>query len=214
MTSAGVVVVVEKKVTSKLLAPTRSSDKVYKIDGHVVAAVAGLTADANILVEYARLCAQRHAYTYSEPQPVEALVQLLCDYKHSYTQYGGLRPFGVSFLYAGWDRHHGFQLYQSDPSGNYSGWKATAIGANSTSAMAALKADYAESMSLPDAVRLALRVLTKAMDATAPSAEKVEVVLLERGAGEGGCVQRTMRDAEVDAVLKEIAAQTATSGDV
>ena len=29
----------------------------------------------------------------------------------------GLRPFGVSFLWAGWDKHYGFQLYQSDPSG-------------------------------------------------------------------------------------------------
>ena len=45
-----------------------------------------------------------------------------------YTQFGGLRPFGVSFLFAGWDAVHGFQLYQSDPSGNYGGWKATAIG--------------------------------------------------------------------------------------
>jgi hypothetical protein len=46
-----------------------------------------------------------------------------------YTQFGGLRPFGVSFLFAGWDAVHGFQLYQSDPSGNYGGWKATSIGA-------------------------------------------------------------------------------------
>ena len=43
----------------------------------------------------------------------------------------GLRPFGVSILYMGWDKHYGFQLYQSDPSGNYSGWKATCIGNNS-----------------------------------------------------------------------------------
>ena len=78
----------------------------------VFAAVAGLTADAAILVNYARVAAQRHRFTYGEEMPVESLVQLLCDYKHSYTQYGGLRPFGVSFLYAGWDRSHGFQLYQ------------------------------------------------------------------------------------------------------
>jgi len=43
----------------------------------------------------------------------------------------GKRPFGVSILYIGWDKHHGFQLYQSDPSGNYGGWKATCIGNNS-----------------------------------------------------------------------------------
>ena len=47
-----------------------------------------------------------------------------------YAQYGGLRPFGVSLLYAGWDAQNKYQLYQSDPSGNYGGWKATAIGAN------------------------------------------------------------------------------------
>ena len=50
--------------------------------------------------------------------------------RQAYTQFGGLRPFGVSFLFTGWDEHHGFQLYHSDPSGNYGGWKATAIGAN------------------------------------------------------------------------------------
>lgn len=57
----------------------------------------------------------------------------------SYTQFGGLRPFGVSFLFAGWDKHYGFQLYHTDPSGNYSGWKATAIGVNNQSAQTILK---------------------------------------------------------------------------
>jgi len=54
----------------------------------------------------------------------------------------GLRPFGVSFLFAGWDEHFGYQLYQSDPSGNYGGWKATAIGANNPQAQSILKTDY------------------------------------------------------------------------
>ena len=212
-TPGGVVVCVEKQATSKLLAPPRrgASDKVHAVDAHVFAATAGLASDASILVGYARLCAQRYAYQYGEPQPVEALVQLLCDYKHSYTQYGGLRPFGVAFLYAGWDRHHGFQLYQSDPSGNYSGWKATAIGSNSTSAVATLRQDFSETLSLPEAAKLALRVLTKAMDTTAPSAEKVEVVLLTR---EGGaCVQRAMAATEVDAMLAAIKSEGASAGD-
>lgn len=43
----------------------------------------------------------------------------------------GKRPYGVSLLYMGWDRQYGLQLYQSDPSGNYGGWKATCIGNNS-----------------------------------------------------------------------------------
>lgn len=77
------------------------------------------------------LAAQRYQLNYGEPMPCEQLVSYLCDIKQAYTQYGGKRPFGVSILYMGWDKHYGYQLYQSDPSGNYGGWKATCIGNNS-----------------------------------------------------------------------------------
>ena len=139
LASDGIVLAAEKKMTSKLLEPTKMSEKMYMIDDHVACAVAGITADANILVNQARLHAQRYRFAYQEPQPVEQLVQSLCDEKQAYTQYGGLRPFGVSMLYAGWDKTFGFQLYQSDPSGNYNGWKATCIGANNTAATSLMK---------------------------------------------------------------------------
>lgn len=119
----------EKRVVSKLLAPSKTSEKTYIIDDHVVTLVAGLSSDANILVQNARVAAQRYLYTYQEPMPIEQIVKHVCDYKQAYTQFGGLRPFGVAFLFAGYDTHYGFQLYQSDPSGNFSGWKATVIGA-------------------------------------------------------------------------------------
>jgi 20S proteasome subunit alpha 3 len=110
-----------------------------------------------------------------EPIPVEQLVQSLCDTKQGYTQFGGLRPFGVSFLFAGWDRNYGFQLYVSDPSGNYGGWKAAAIGANNQAAQSMLKQDYKEDISREEAVKLALKVLSKTMDSTSLTAEKLEL---------------------------------------
>lgn len=163
-----------------------------QIDDHVACAVAGITADANILINFARLAAQRYRYAYGEPIPIEQLLQRICDLKQSYTQYGGLRPFGVSFLVAGWDEHYGFQLYQSDPSGNYggelvrarafpfaathrgAGWKATAIGANNQAAQTLLKDEYkAESeLSLRDVEVLAVKVLSKTMDTTKPNPDK------------------------------------------
>lgn len=123
----------------------------------------------------ARLFAQRYALSYSEPVPVEQLVHSLCDQKQGYTQFGGLRPFGVSFLFAGWDKDCGFQLYQSDPSGNYAGWTATAIGANSQAAHSILKADYTETMNVLDAKKLAVKVLKQTMDSTTLLPEKVEM---------------------------------------
>lgn len=123
-------------------------EKLYQLDDHVACAVAGITADANILVNTCRLHAQRYTLQFQEPIPVDQLVRALCDTKQGYTQYGGLRPFGVSLLYAGWDEHRGFQLYQSDPSGNYGGWKATSIGANHQAATNVLQGDYAEDVDL------------------------------------------------------------------
>ncbi len=254
LTAEGIVVATEKKASSKLLAPSKSSDKTYRLSEHCFAAVAGLTSDANILINSARLQAAQYEYTYAEPMPVESLVQQLADYMHSYTQSGGLRPFGVAFLYAGWDRHYGYQLYESDPSGSYrcgsqggggrgrrrqplppstrtltprvpapsptppptphppllslmrSGWKATAIGSNSQSATATLKAEYKADMGLGDGVTLALKTLTKAMDTTSPSSEKVEVAVLTRDAATGKVTQRVYSAAETDAVLAAIVA--------
>ncbi|KAG5396961.1 hypothetical protein IGI04_018775, partial [Brassica rapa subsp. trilocularis] len=102
----GVVLIGEKKVTSKLLQTSTSAEKMYKIDDHVACAVAGIMSDANILINTARVQAQRYTFMYQEPMPVEQLVQSLCDTKQGYTQFGGLRPFGVSFLFAGWDKNH------------------------------------------------------------------------------------------------------------
>ncbi|KAL5074781.1 hypothetical protein RYX36_013765 [Vicia faba] len=83
----GVVLVGEKKVTSKLLQTSTSTEKMYKIDDHVVCAVAGIMSDANILINTARIQEQRCSFGYQEPMPVEQLVQSLCDTKQGYTQF-------------------------------------------------------------------------------------------------------------------------------
>ena len=106
--------------------------------------------------------------------PVEQLVQKVCDLKQGYTQFGGLRPFGVSFLFAGHDPHHSLQLYASDPSGNYSGWKATCIGANNSTAQSLLRQDYRDDIGLEESIGLALKVLSKTMDSTSLDSEKRE----------------------------------------
>ena len=139
---------------------------------NVIGGVAGITADAHSLVNYARSAAQRHLFRYNEDIPVELLAQRLCDLKQGYTQYGGLRPFGVSLLYAGYDPQYHFQLYHSDPSGNYSGWKATSIGANNGTAQSLLKQEYKDDIKVEDAIGLVLRTMSKTMDSTTLGSEK------------------------------------------
>ncbi|KAJ2357312.1 Proteasome subunit alpha type-3 [Coemansia sp. RSA 2618] len=183
----GIVLAAERQATSNLLEQSLGSEKIYEMNDNVVAGVAGLTADANILINQSRLIAQRYLLRYGSPIPVEQLVRRLCDLKQGYTQFGGLRPFGVSFLCAGWDATFGFQLYQSDPAGNYSSWKAACIGENSSNAQSILKQEYKDdtkedevanvagaSMSMDDAMRLTCLVLSKTIDTAKLTSEKLE----------------------------------------
>lgn len=221
-------------MTSKLLDPGKTSEKLYLIDDHIACVVSGITADANILINTARVAAQRHLFSYNEPMPVEQvsaarqtcfvlrvalitraaihqLVRRLCDTKQSYTQFGGLRPFGVSLLYAGYDENFGFQLYQSDPSGNYGGWKATAIGANNQNANSKLKQSYkvddpawVAAFDLNKALELAVQVLSKSMDSTNLSAEKLEFATVTRDATTGAVRFHVLSRAEVDALIASV----------
>ena len=56
LASDGVVLAAEKLVTSKLLDPGKTSEKLYLIDDHVACVVSGITADANILVNNGNDC--------------------------------------------------------------------------------------------------------------------------------------------------------------
>jgi 20S proteasome subunit alpha 3 len=223
----GIVMASERRITSGLLAPAKVSEKTYQLCSHVSCNVAGLTADANILIDQARLRAGRYAYQYQEPIPVEQLVEHVCNYKQFYTQRGGLRPFGVAFLFAGYDEHYGFQLYQSDPSGNYSGWKATVIGANNQAGKSLLKSEYKigsedgtekeQEESIPDveeALKLAVKVLNKTMDGTtaAAAAEKMELYTMTMDEN-GECVHHILNKEEASKVIDAVDAESASAGD-
>lgn len=181
ITTDGIILAAEKKVTTKLLDQQSEYEKIFKISNDLIVAVAGITSDANSVIDYARTVYEKYRFTYNEPMPVEQLVQTVCNLKQSYTQHGGMRPYGVSFIYAGWDKVYGWQLYQSDPSGNYSGWKATCIGTNSTTAASIFKTDAkSDQMSQEEAFKLLTKVLHKTLEAATVDAEKVEMAVLKR----------------------------------
>mmetsp|Transcript_43323 Transcript_43323/g.49819 ORF Transcript_43323/g.49819 Transcript_43323/m.49819 type:complete len:250 (+) Transcript_43323:178-927(+) len=201
LSSEGVILATERKQTSKLLEQTKSSEKIYVLDKHIMCAVAGLTADANTLIDRARNSSQNFNEKFREPIPIEQLVQDLCNFKQYYTQHGGQRPFGTAFLYAGWDVHHGFQLYHSDPSGIYGGWKATSIGTNSQAANSILTQEYKEGCTLNEALGLVAKVMCRTMDTTSPSPDKFEIVVVRRD--DKKVVHHTLKDDEVLKLLKD-----------
>ncbi len=156
----GGILATDKLIRSKLV-NVKSIEKVFKIDEHIGAVASGLVADARKLIDHARVTAQRERVIYGDPIPVETLTREICDLKQSYTQYGGVRPFGVSLLILGVDST-GTRLFETDPSGAFSEVYASAIGQGKKVAEEIFEEEYTRDLSLEDAVKLGVKALNEA----------------------------------------------------
>ena len=155
--NSGVVLVVDKRITSRLIEPD-SIEKIFKIDDHIGCATSGLVADARALVERARLEAQINRLTYEQPIQVKTLARKICDFKQTYTQYGGVRPFGTALLIGGVD-DTGAHLFATDPSGAMMEYKATAEGEGRDAAVEYLEENYRDGMGMKKAVEMGIEAI-------------------------------------------------------
>ena len=167
----GVILIADKRVGSKLL-EADTIEKIYKIDEHICAATSGLVADARVLIDRARIEAQINRLTYDEAITVKELAKRICDFKQQYTQYGGVRPFGVSLLIAGVDEVP--KLYETDPSGALLEYKATAIGMGRNTVVEYFEKEYRPDMNFDEVLILGLVAMGKAIESEL-LAENIEV---------------------------------------
>lgn len=105
-TKEGVVLAVEKRLTSPLLEPG-SIEKIMEIDRHIGAAMSGITADAQTLIDHARVEATNHWFSYNEKIRVQALTQAVCDLALSFGEGSDennhkqkmVRPFAIAIYW-------------------------------------------------------------------------------------------------------------------
>jgi proteasome alpha subunit len=174
----GAVLLVDKRITSRLVEPD-SIEKIFAIDDHIGCATSGLVADARALIDRARLDAQINEITYNEKIQVKTLVKRICDFKQTYTQYGGVRPFGTALLVAGIDET-GARLFSTDPSGALMEYKASSEGAGRTGAMAFFEEKYRDDMGLEEAIDLGVKALLKGTEGKI-NAEAIEIGVVKKG---------------------------------
>ncbi|KAM3501415.1 hypothetical protein MY10362_005579 [Beauveria mimosiformis] len=167
-TSEGVILGVEKRVTSTLL-ETSSVEKIVEIDRHIGCAMSGLQADARSMIEHARVECQNHHFNYNEALGVESTTQAICDLALRFGEGAEgeetimSRPFGVALLIAGHDEN-GPQLFHAEPSGTFYRYDAKAIGSGSEGAQAELQNEYHKSLTIVDAETLVLKTLKQVME--------------------------------------------------
>jgi 20S proteasome subunit alpha 3 len=134
--------------------------------------------------------------------PVENLVRYISDIKQLKTQFGSTRPYGAGFLFAGWDKIYGYQLYNTEPSGVYNAWRAHAIGQNYQNAQSTLKTHYDEAMNLSAGLKVTVKVLKKTLDKNKLGGDNIDIYVLTMVNGE--LTQRFLQASEIDQYLKEI----------
>lgn len=149
----GIVIAVEEKPRKLQIAET--AQKIFQVDEHVGVAAAGYIPDARSQVDNARFFSQSNKLIYDEPVDVEAVAKHLADQSQQFTQYAGVRPFGVALIIGGVDSDNKSQLFLTDPSGTYISYDAVAIGSGADQVTDFLEKNYKHEMSLEDASILA-----------------------------------------------------------
>ncbi|MBR9691117.1 archaeal proteasome endopeptidase complex subunit alpha [Candidatus Woesearchaeota archaeon] len=159
----GVLLVADKRIVDKLVV-VESVEKIFEIDNHIITTAAGIISDARVLIDRAQVKAQQHKVSYDTPVDTLTIVKDICTLKQICTQSGGLRPFGVSLLVTGVDNDGVKRLYETDPTGIFFEYKATAIGEGETEIKDILTKEYKEEISIDDALNLAIKAMSKVID--------------------------------------------------
>ena len=150
----GVILAVEEK--ARKLQISNVTQKIFQVDDHIGVAAAGYIPDARTQVDHARFFAQSNRLIYDEPVDVEGVAKNIADMAQQFTQYAGVRPFGVALILAGVDKN-GASLFLTDPSGTYIGYDAVAIGAGSDQVTEFLEKQYQTDIPMDDAGALAMQ---------------------------------------------------------
>ncbi|KAJ1021689.1 hypothetical protein NDA16_003825 [Ustilago loliicola] len=194
-----VVLGVEKKSVLQLQDP-RTIRKTAMLDDHICLAFAGLTADARILIDKARIECQSHRLTVEDPVTVDYITRHVAGIQQKYTQSGGVRPFGISTLIIGFDANDPKpKLYQTEPSGMYSAWKANAIGRSSKTVREFLEKNHKDDLSKEETIKLAIKSL---LEVVQTGAKNIEIALMD-GHGKVGNLELS----EIEKFVQEINAE-------
>lgn len=193
---------VEKKSTAKLQ-DARTVRKTARVDDKVCLAFAGLTADARVLINKARLECQNYRLTVEDAPSVDYIARFIATTQQRYTQSGGVRPFGISTLIIGYDVDGSPRLFQTDPSGLFSEWKANAIGRNSKAVLEFLEKKYKECVTdAPaesadeDTIKLAVKAILEVVES---SHKNIEITLMYRDSG-----LKILSESEVEALVAAV----------
>ena len=175
------VAVITYKDTSSYLIEKKSTNKIKKIDDNIIFSYVGLSADARYMLDYSQEIAAIYKIWYDDYISIKELVIDICMYKHLFTTYAGIRPFGLSLFIAGYD-FKGYHLYKTDPSGAFFEYKATCDGRKSNVISNYLEKNYKTNLTKEKAIKFSFDSIKKTTKKSI-GADNFEVGIMQKREG-------------------------------
>jgi 20S proteasome subunit alpha 4 len=185
------------------LQDARTIRKIVSIDDRTVSAFAGLNADARVLIQHLRMESQSYRYSMDHTPTVDWIARHLASIQQYYTQRAGVRPFGVATLIAGVGPdgpNTSPVLYQTDPAGTQSKWKAQVIGGrNAKTLREFLEKRYTADMDEAAVLKMAVSSLLEVVDS---GAQTMEICIVRQGGK-----KEMLSETAIDTIVKQIEAE-------
>ncbi len=182
-----VVLIAHKNITEPLLIPS-SLQKIFRIDSFIGTTYSGLVSDGLHIIGLMRSKTQTHRMIYDETESVETIAKEVSEEMQQATQYGGLRPFGISLLIAGFDSKP--RLFEIEPAAAFYGYKADAIGAGKKVAEEILVKEYKENMSVDESIDLGLKIINK-INVKKINEDNIDIAVINK---EKGYIQLSLKE--------------------
>lgn len=154
----GVVFASERRATMGNLVAHKVAEKVFKIDDHIAATIAGSVSDAQVLMKYISAEVALYRLRNGERISIEAASSLASNILHSSRGF----PYYVQTLLGGVDED-GPKIYSMDPTGGMVKDTFISTGSGSTFAYGVLEDRYHEDLEIDEGIEIAIKGIKSAM---------------------------------------------------
>ncbi|MFX1465947.1 MAG: archaeal proteasome endopeptidase complex subunit beta [Promethearchaeota archaeon] len=175
----GVILATDMRATAGYFISHKHAQKLFKIDDHIGATIAGRVADAQTIMDWAQVEASLYKLQRGVPMPVRSAARLMANILFQ-SRYQG--PFILQSLIAGVDST-GSHLFILDLLGNLVEEKSISTGSGSPFVFGLLEDQYDEGMTVEEGKALAVRAVHSAMERDAASGDGIAVAVITEEKG-------------------------------
>jgi proteasome beta subunit len=170
----GVILASDTRVTMGSLVVHKKGKKVYKIDNHLAMTISGVVADAQRTVEILKANSRMYRLERKAPLPVSAASRLVANLFFS----NRAAPFVAQIIIGGVDES-GPHLFTIDPFGSITEEKCVATGSGSPIAYGVLEEKYKESLAVQEALQMVVKSIHSAMKRDVGSGDSFDVSIID-----------------------------------